>query len=304
MGLTSKNLLVIGGSGFIGKSLSSIALNEGFNVTTLSKNKHSFKNNITQLSADISNFNSLKNALKGLNFDFIVNLAGYIDHSSERDAAKKVFDTHFNGVRNLTKYFKNSNIKTFIQIGSSDEYGSNSCPQIEDQREDPFSSYSLAKVNSTHYLQTIHKTDSFPSIVLRPFLVYGPGQNKDRLIPFVIDKCLKNETFNVSEGNQLRDFCYVDDVSRAIINAINNKNAFGEIINLASGTPVSIREIIEKIRLIINAGVPNYGAIPYRYGENMCLYGDTSKSKLILNWDPKISLDQGLRQTIEWYKNS
>ena len=123
-------------------------------------------------------------------------------------------------------------IKRFVQIGSSDEYGNNISPQSEDMREDPITPYSYAKTALTHFLQMLHKTENFPCVILRLFLVYGPRQKLDRFIPQVITGCLKNNEFDTSHGNQLRDFCYVDDIVQAILKSFENEEVNGKILNV------------------------------------------------------------------------
>ena len=98
----------------------------------------------------------------------------------------------------------------------------------------------------------LNKTENFPASALGLFLVYCPNQKNDRLIPQVINGCLKKKNFPVSKGNQLRVFCYVDDIVNAIILSLTNKRALGEVFNVGSGKPVSVRFIINTISQIIN----------------------------------------------------
>ena len=230
-------------------------------------------------------------------------MGGYIDHANYSNGGSEVFDVHFNGVRNLIDCLNKSKIKGFIQIGSSDEYGNNSAPQIETQREAPISPYSYAKVASTHFLQTLYRTEMFPAVILRPFLVYGPGQSEERFIPQIIKGCTNRQEFPVSKGEQLRDFCFIDDFIQAVFAALDNRSAHGEVINIASGKPISIKKMINTIVDIIGSGEPQFAQVAYRNGENMALYGDTTKAKEILGWKTSVSLRQGLLKTIKWVKN-
>jgi nucleoside-diphosphate-sugar epimerase len=300
-------LLIVGGTGFIGQHVVKKALKEGFDTTVLSKN---YRNNVDELNgveyllADISHKESLLITLEGKVFDYVINLGGYIDHSNYSNGGNKAYDTHFNGVRNLIDCLSISKIKGFVQIGSSDEYGNNSAPQLETQREAPISPYSCAKVASTHFLQTLFKTEKFPAVILRPFLVYGPGQGQERFIPQIIKGCLNNQEFPASSGEQLRDFCFIDDFIQAIFLALDNKNTYGEVINVASGKPITIKNMINTIVGLIDSGQPKFGQIAYRMGENMKLYGDISKAKKLLDWESKTDLKQGLKKTIRWVKEA
>ena len=296
-----KNLLIVGGTGFIGSNLAKKAINNGYKVTIISKNRPQLSKKIEEaeyINVDIRNKKNLFLKLKNKSFNYVINLSGYVDHSKHFDGGSNVFETHFNGAINLINCLNKKNLLNFIQIGSSDEYGSNKAPQKESQREEPISSYSCAKATITHFLQMINKTLNFPVVILRLFLVYGVGQKNNRFIPKIISGCIKKKSFPVSSGNQLRDFCYIDDVVEAIMMSLNNKKSHGEVINIASGKPINVKRVVKKIVNKVGNGRPNFGKINYRDLENMKLYADISKAKKLLKWKPIIGLDKGLELTI------
>jgi nucleoside-diphosphate-sugar epimerase len=105
---------------------------------------------------------------------------------------------HFGGVQNILQSVNLDSLKRFVQIGSSDEYGNLSAPQTEDMRESPISPYSLGKAASTQLLQMLYSTEGLPTVILRLFLVYGPGQDLRRFIPQVIQGCLSSGYFPTS----------------------------------------------------------------------------------------------------------
>jgi nucleoside-diphosphate-sugar epimerase len=298
-------LLVVGGTGFIGQHIVKRALAQGFDTTVLTKNDCNVANKldgVIYLSSDISHKSSLLTQLKGKEFDCVINLGGYVNHANYSNGGSKTYDVHFNGVRNLVDCLDKSRIKSFIQIGSSDEYGNNPAPQSEAQREAPISPYSCAKVASTHFLQTLYKTENFPAVILRPFLVYGPGQGEERFIPQVIKACINNQKFPTSKGEQLRDFCFIDDFVQAVFTVLANNNVYGEVVNISSGRPVFIKQVVDMIVSIVGSGRPQFGRVCYRDGENMALYADIEKAKNLLDWKPDFDLEQGLIETIEWVK--
>jgi len=301
------NALILGGTGFIGKDLLSFLNSKNIECTTLSRNSFQFQSDLfpkEHIQADITDFKNLKKVLYGRQFKYVVNLSGSIDHSPLTRGGIEVINSHFIGVQNLLRALDKSSLECFIQIGSSDEYGNMSSPQYESSRESPISPYSLAKTASTQMLQMLYRTEDFPVVILRFFLVYGGGQANNRFLPQVIKGCLNNQKFPVSKGEQLRDFCYLSDISRGIYAALIEKKALGEVINLASGSPISIKKLIENVNLITGKGRPQFGEILYRKGENMSLYADISKAKRLLNWEPKIDLNQGLRNTVAWYEQN
>jgi len=297
----AEKLLILGGTGFIGSNLSHKAIENDFNTTVLSLNfptKDKQVKGVKYLQADISNLDQLRESLSSYKFDYIVNLAGYIDHSLFLNGGRQIINTHFDGVQNLLQVLDWNYIKRFVQIGSSDEYGDQIAPQSEDVRESPISPYSSGKLFSTQLLQMLYRTEELPVVILRLFLVYGPGQNNKRFLPQIIEGCLLDSSFPASAGEQLRDFCYVDDISRGIIMSLKNDDVKGQVVNLASGKSISIREVVELVRNIVGHGNPEFGKIPYRVGENMALYADTTKAKKLLNWVPEINIEEGVRRTI------
>ncbi len=299
-------ILILGGSGFIGNHLLRKCINKGLDCVCVSlKNINNYKKseNVNYLKLDINNFTKVKELLGGKEFDYIVNLAGYINHINFSEGGRDTFNTHSTGLLNILQAVNLKKIKRVVQIGSSDEYGNLESPQNELMRELPFSPYSLAKLTCTNMLQMLFRTEKLPVVIIRLFLVYGEGQDLNRFLPQVIKGCLLNEKFPTTKGQQIRDFCYVDDVVDGIFKAlITEERVVGEIFNIASGNPVKIKTIIEKIVNIIGSGNPLYGERKYRQGESMSLYADITKAREILNWEPKIAIDNGLEKTINHYK--
>lgn len=193
-----KNLLIVGGTGFIGSCVAKKALKEGYNITIISKNRPKLSKkikNVEYISVDIRKKKNLFFKIKNKLFNHVINLSGYVNHSNYLNNRSNVFDTHFDGILNLVDCINKKDLLSFIQVGSSDEYGSNKAPQKETQREDPISPYSCAKTAATHFLQMMYKTYKFPIVILRLFLVYGVGQENNRFIPQVINGCLKKKNF-------------------------------------------------------------------------------------------------------------
>ena len=302
--LKNSTILVVGGTGFIGINLIKKFLKLGAKITCLSlKNKYNrlIHKNIKYTVCDYKNLKILKKKINK-SFDYVVNLGGYIDHSKFFAGGKMVIDNHFSSTMNLLLSLKKKNLKRYVHVGTCDEYGKNISPIEEKFREDPITSYALAKLASINLLIMLNKTENFPATALRLFLVYGPHQKNDRLIPQVINGCLQKRKFPVSKGNQLRDFCYVDDVVDAIILSLTKKKALGKIFNVGSGKPVSVKFIINAISKIIKQGKPLFSKIKLRKNENLKLYPSINKISRILGWKPKTNLNQGLVKTINYYK--
>ena len=298
-----KKILITGGTGFIGYHLSKRCINLGWSVTSLSSSSPKPNKKIQgvkYIKVDIRNKKKLFKIKK--DFDYIVNLAGYVDHSNK----KKTLESHYIGCQNLASLFLNKKIKKFVQIGSSIEYGKLRSPQKENKKNShsTFSVYGKAKLSSTKYLMTMYKKKKFPATVIRLYLVYGPKQDINRVIPITIKNALLDKKFNCSSGLQFRDFIFIDDVINAILKTLKNKKTNGEIINIGTSKPVKIKDLIIRICFLVGSGKPIFGKIKLRKDEIRYLYPNISKAKKILKWMPKISLNTGLKRTIKFYKNA
>ena len=300
-----KRVLLLGAHGFIGQRLLQRLCQACADVTAIvfSSSDQLVDLKYEVIKADLANTSSIT-FLSSMLFDYVFNLSGYIDHTPYFKGGRSVINTHYIGLLNLLEVLDRSQLKGFVQVGSSDEYGGLSSPLSESIREAPISPYSCAKLAATQLIQMLAKTENFPGVVLRFFLVYGPGQGIGRFLPQVIQGCLNNSIFPTSQGEQLRDFCYVEDIVDAMLLAATMSSAQGEVINIASGVPVTIREMIEKIHFLVGQGQPEYGQIPYRPGENMSLFAEVSKAKSILNWVANTPLEVGLQKTIGFYKQN
>ncbi len=299
-----QKVLILGGSGFIGTHLCRKLKDIGYECYSLSikKKKNLKKDNHTYfLTVNLSDILSVKSSIGDIKFDYVINLSGYINHCSFSKGGIDVLNSHFLGLLNVLKTIDLENIKKIIQIGSSDEYGNLPSPQNESMREEPFSPYAFGKLASTNLLQMLFNTEKLPVVILRLFIVYGEGQSFDRFLPQIIKGCLQNKKFPTTDGKQIKDFCYVSDIVDGIVASMFSDKVNGQILNLASGKPILIGSIIEKVVNIIGLGEPQFGKINHRPNENLSLYADINKAKNLISWEPKIDLDNGLRRTINYY---
>jgi len=284
-----KKILIAGGTGFIGYHLAKFCLKKKWDITCFSKNepKRIRKlNKIKYLKGDLYNKEDFRKI--NFKFDYVVNLGGYVDHSNKI----KTYNSHFIGCKNLSNFFLNKNIESFVQMGSSGEYGRSKSPQKENINCRPISIYN----------RNLYRKKNFPVTILRLYQAYGPKQDINRLIPIVIDSCIKNKKFPCSNGKQYRDFIHVDDLVQSILKCFENKKAKGQIINIGTGKPKKIRNVINLIKNKIKSGQPQFGKIKLRPEETLKVYPKISKAKKILGWRPKIKFKNGLFLAIKSYQ--
>ena len=292
----------MGGTGFLGYYFAIKCLKNNFKVTSLSRKKPKKKRllkKVKYIHTDISKKKILINKIKE-EYNFVVNFGGDVDHHGSN-----TFKSHFYGLKNLVEIFRKKKLDKFIQVGSSVEYGKLKSPHIEEKYKVNISSlrsiYAKAKLSSTNYLINLHDKENFPTTIFRPYLIYGPGQDFNRLIPYVIKNCLQNKSFPCSNGNQLRDFIFIDDAINLIFKSLKNKRSNGKIFNICSGKPIKVKNLINDICIKIKKGKPQFGLIKFRKDEIKNFYGDFKKVKKFFNWKPKIYIEKGISKTIKFY---
>ncbi len=309
-----KNLpvLISGADGFIGSHLTKELVSLGAKVNVFIEPDESawrikeFLPKIRVYRADITDFNSVNKAVKEARPLKIYHLAAKVDVDRSPELIDEMIETNLKGTLNILKALRNSqcDFDCFINTGTCEEYGNGEVPFQESQRENPISAYSSSKLAATNFCQMLYKTQKLPIVTLRPFLTYGPYQINDMLISSLVRKCLLNESFEMTKGEQSRDFNYVSDIVAGYLKASVTEAAIGEIINLGSGREYRITEVAHLIVKLTETKIrPTIGKLPYRSAETMHFYCSNEKARCLLNWQPKVSLEEGLKKTIHWYKD-
>ncbi len=302
MKIKNKNILIIGGTGFLGYHFAKKCVEKNFFVTSISIRKPKKERRLKSVNYVCFDISKKKffNKIKKNKFDYVVNFGGHVDHLNK----VKTYNSHFIGVKNLVNFFlKKNNLKKFIQIGSSAEYGKIQSPQKESAKCLPKLIYGKSKFLATKFLLKLNKNKKFPVVILRFYQVYGPKQSFNRLIPIVINSSLKNKNFPCSSGSQKRDFLHVDDAIQAIMLTITSEKVIGKIINIGYGKSIEVKKVINYIVKIIRMGKPEYGLIKLRKDEAKVIFPDISRAKNLIKWKPKIKFFDGLKRTINYYKS-
>ena len=252
--------------------------------------------------ADISDINNVKKIIKKIKPKTIYHLAthgGYSDQTDLVKIKKSILDATYNLINECKKYKFN----IFINTGSSSEYGFKNKAMKESDILVPNSYYSVFKSSSSLYCQYESLKSNIQIVTIRPFHVYGPYERSNRLIPSLIRNMLNDKKVKLVSPKVSRDMIYISDVVNFYIMLANKKNLKGEIFNLGSGKKTTIKEIYNFLKKITNYKVKNYwGSMKNRYWDQSIWYSNNSYVKTKLNWKPKVGLEKGLLNTVNWYK--
>ncbi len=302
-------VLVSGAGGFIGSHLTRELVRLKAQVNILVRPDSSLwrladvAEKLRIFRVDITDAQGIKQAAGQIKPHIVFHLAAKVDVSRSADLLPRMMAVNFQGTVNLLTALQGIPYLSFINTGSSEEYGTNQAPFLETQREQPVSPYSLSKVAATHYCQMLHKTEGRPVLTLRPFLTYGPYQSGSMLIPTLIEHCLRGGTLPMTRGEQTREFNYVADIVQGYLKAAVSEAAIGEVINLGNGIEYQIRQLAKMVVQASGSKLePQFGALPYRAGEVMHFFCSNQKARDLLGWKPQVSLEEGLASTIAWYK--
>ena len=307
--LNNIKVLVTGVSGFIGSHLARRLVEEGAEVHGLVRNSSNLwriqdlKNKIGFHYADLTDLKSVNQVVQQIRPQKVFHLAARVDVSRSFAVMDEMVEVNVKGTLNLLRATAETGCDCFVNTGTCEEYGDNPTPFREEQTPNPVSPYSASKVATTMFCQMLHKTMGLPVVTLRPFLTYGPWQESNMLIPSLVKKVIKGETFEMTEGKQTREFNYVTDIVDGFIKASITPGAIGEIINIGNGLEYRIRDVVDMVLKLMNSQTkPKFGALSYRPGETWHFYCDNTKAREILGWKPGVNLEDGLKMTIDWFQ--
>jgi UDP-glucuronate decarboxylase len=317
MTIKNKRILLTGGGGFIGSKLAELLGKENeilvydiFLRDSLKYKKINAKH-ISVIDGNILDFDKLKKTCEDFKPQIAVHLAAIAGVDTVIKNPVKTMDINIIGTMNflksLNKYshllervanFSTSEVLGAYSYKSSEKSGTKFAPVGEARW-----TYSVSKVAGEHMMYSFYKEYGYPVVTVRPFNIYGPGQIGEGAIQIFIKNAVKNKNIEIhGDGDQIRSWCYIDDMMDGIMQCLINKNAIGEIFNIGNpkGT-VTISSLAEKIVTLCKTK-SKIVYVPKNYVDVELRIPSIEKAEKLLGFKPKVDLNTGIKKTFVWYK--
>lgn len=317
----NKTALVTGAAGFIASHLSEKLLQEGYHVIGIDNfdpfyDRGIKNNNLERLLSigkekfefyelDLRNADELDQLPKT---DIVFHIAGKAGVRPSIEVPSDYIDTNIIGTQNVLNWMMKVKCDKLIFASSSSIYGNNKkVPFSEsDEVNAPISPYAFTKRSNELQIHTFHHLYDLNAICLRFFTVYGPRQRPDLAIRKFVTRIKNGEPIDqYGDGSSGRDYTFISDIINGVYSAANHlfehKTVY-EIINLGSHSPILLNEMIETIGATLNTS-PKVNVLPMQPGDVEVTYADISKAKKLLNYEPKVSFQQGINDFVKWFNN-
>lgn len=259
-----------------------------------------------RIMLDITSARDVQDAVKKYCPRTVFNLAAYGAYERQSNSAR-IHEVNYTGTLNLIQPLMESGCDAFVQAGTSSEYGLNCAAPGEAGVLEPNSDYAVSKVATSYLLGYYGRIKQFPCAHLRLYSVYGPWEERDRLVPSLVRLGLQGEYPPLVNAAISRDFIYVDDCTRAFVRAalIACHRSPGLNFNIATAAKTSLGEIVQLVRRTFAiASEPVFGSMPNRKWDLSNWYGDPARARAQLDWVSRISLEEGLALTAVWEKQA
>ncbi len=311
-----KNILVTGADGFIGSHLCERLVEKGFKVRALSHynsfnfwghlEKSPYLKDMEVISGDLRDSFFCEKIAK--NTDAIFHLGALIAIPYSYEAPQSYVDTNIRGTLNMLEAAKKNNVGHFIHTSTSEVYGTALYTPIDEKHPlQPQSPYSASKISADMMVLSYYHTFNLAVNIARPFNTYGPRQSARAIIPTIITQILSGaREIKLGDLSPKRDLNFVLDTCEAFIRFLDLKN-FGEVYNIGSGKEYSIQEVLNLIQKILNCEVKvlkDKQRLRPKNSEVFRLCCNCDKLKKATNWQSTISLEEGLKQSIEYFKEN
>jgi len=316
--LKNKKVLVTGADGFIGSHLVERLLEEGCKVKAFcyynSFNSWGWidsfpKEKINQLeifTGDVRDPNGVREAMKGC--DVVFHLAALIAIPYSYHSPDSYVDTNIKGTLNIVQAAKDLGVEKVLVTSTSEVYGTALYVPIDEKHpRQGQSPYSATKIGADHLADSFFRSFNLPVTIVRPFNTFGPRQSARAVIPTIITQLLAGKTeIKLGAIHPTRDLLFVKDTANGFVEIAKSDKTIGEEINIATSSEITVGDLAQKIINIINPLakiITDDIRLRPEKSEVERLFGCNKKITELTKWKQQISLDEGLNQTIEWFKN-
>jgi len=313
-----QTIFVTGSAGFIGWATCKLLLNKGFTVIGIDNINDYYDPKIKELrlqdlkkfqnfifyKADIEDFENLKNIFKSYKIDGVINLAARAGVRASVENPWGYLDTNVRGTINLLECVKEYAIKNFVLASTSSVYGdTEKMPfKVSDITDKPLAPYPASKKSAELFCYSYHYLYGINTIIPRYFTVYGPFGRPDMSIFRFIKKINDGEPITVyGDGKQKRDFTFVEDIAEATVLCLNLEGY--KIMNFGNDRPVELIYVINLIEELIGKKAKIQWQ-PRHPADIYATWADISEAKQYIGWSPKVSIEEGIRITVEWFKEN
>lgn len=317
--LKNRTVLVTGGAGFVGSHLAARLLELGAKVVCFDDLSTGNKENIRPLIESYpKNFKFVKgdvNIRDELQVVFLSNKFDYVFHYAARVGVQRTYERplevlrDIDGIKNILELSKEHKVKKAVFASSSEVYGNpHTLPEKEDGHLNPQTPYGAVKLIGEHFFQSYQRMYGLRTCVLRFFNVFGPRQDSSAygfVTGIFINQALACEPLTVfGDGSQTRSFIFVEDNVNASISALLSKKTDGEVVNLGVDRPITIIDLARKVIDLSGKSELNVKFIPRSPGD-IVLHRKPCVLKMgkLIKYNPKVTLDEGLRRTLDWYRS-
>lgn len=304
------NVLIAGGSGFVGANLVRRFKKLGYKVIVLVSKEVSLWRlsdllfSVEIVRVDFSNFKALREIVEYHRPGIVINTVSqsefYNEHFSE-----KIYKVNFEGPANLLRACMLVGFDVFITLGSSEEYGLTEGLISEEALPKPISDYGVAKNMMTTFALKYAYSKGLPVYCIRPFSIYGDYSPREKLISNLFLNAYKNSTVTLKAPENIRDFLYIDDFVDLIMLVTQKKPKNQYLFNAGTGISFKVRDVIQKIKEIVNADIRiEWTSLSVKEANPRLRFSDSTLANKVLSWVPRHSLDQGLQLTNDWFNRN
>lgn len=292
-------VLVTGASGFLGSHLCQRLIQCGTEVHAVSRTLESLPSeNPRWWRVDLEDYAAAKNLFESINPHVVFHLSGYATGEPDLRHVLPTFRSQLLTTVHLLTISAEIGCHRIVLTGSLTE------PQAGQVDSPASSPYAASKWASSAYGRMFQRLYQTPVVIVRPFMVYGPNQNPNKVIPYSIRLLMRGDQPKLTSGKWRVDWIYVDDVIDGFIAAGEVPGIEGSTVDLGRGQLVSVETMIRQIVEIMGVSIePQFGALTSRVSEEVRA-ADLVHTRRLLGWQPKISLYEGLKRTVEWHRSS